>query len=318
MKHPLLIGLLLAALPSAGWAQSANPAMWCPPGATWTYGYGEMAGSGTLTVRYVRDTLVAGQAAQLLTRQINICYYLGPGACVPAPAYNISSTVTRVVADRVEIWANGQFYTLYDFAAVPGSSWLTAPVTPQGPCPSGLVQVNVDSVGRQVVAGRSLRWFRAHLTAAAGTNTAGFWSGRIYEQLGVVAQYMQPQSPNCRGTDPGYMGPFVGFRATGWPGIGYNPTTGTLLATAQARAAAAGFAVFPNPASAAAGPTVQLPPAASATARLVLLDAAGRPVREQAARPGQPLDVRGLPAGHYTLLLREVGRPVLAQRLLLE
>ena len=141
----------------------------------------------------------------------------------------------------------------------------------------------------------------------------------MYELVGSVGQYMQPQSPICHGTDPGYMGPLTAFTANAPASVNYTVRNGrVVLGAAKARAEAAGFAVFPNPARAAAGPTVQLPPTATATARLVLLDATGRTVRELAAWPGQPLDVRGLPAGLYTLLLREAGQPVLARRLLLE
>ena len=194
---------------------------------------------------------------------------------------------------------------------------LTAPVTPQGACPQGVVVVTVDSVGRQLVAGRSLRWFRAHLTAGAGTTSAGAWLGRIYEQLGNVAQYMQPQSPICRGSDPGYMGSMSTFRATGWPAIGYNATSGTLLST-QARAEAAGFAVYPNPSAGAGRLSVALTPATSPTGQLSLLDLTGRLILQQPEVSGQLLDVRGVAAGTYTLLLRAPGQPVLAQRLVLE
>ena len=114
--------------------------------------------------------------------------------------------------------------------AQPGSSWITPRVVPQGPCPSELVAVNVDSVGTQRMAGRTLRWFRAHLTTLTGAAVLGQWPGCIYEQLGNVAQYRQPQSPTCAGTDPGYMGSFNKFQATGWPTITY--TTGVLLPTA--------------------------------------------------------------------------------------
>lgn len=308
-----LLFLLLAVGLSAG-AQSTNPAIWCPVGATWTYNYREMSGAGILTVRYVRDTAVAGQTAQLLVRRINPCYYVGPGACVPSPAYNISSVTTRVVADRVEVLANWQFYTLYDFGAVPGSSWLTAPVTPQGACPQGLVQVTVDSVGRQQVGGRSLRWFRAHLTATAGSQNAGSWAGRIYEQLGNVAQYMQPQSLICRGTDPGYMGPLVSYQATGVPVVRYNSTTGTLLATAESRAVAAGFMVYPNPSTGIS--SVELPARLTPGSHLTLVDFLGRQVREFPL--GRQLDLRGLPTGAYNLLLREPRHPVLARRVMVE
>jgi hypothetical protein len=271
--------------------------------------------SGTLTVRYVRDTLVAGQPAQLLTRRINPCYSagLGPNVCLPGTPYNITSVVTRTVGDRVEVQANGQFYTLYDFAALPGSSWLTAPVTPQGPCPSGLVLVTVDSVGRQLIGGRSLRWFRARLTATAGTTIAGQWPGRIYEQLGSLV-YMQPQSPICRGTDPGFMGGLESFRATGLPSISVNVGTGALLGAAEARATAAGFSFFPNPN--AGRLTLQLPARLHPAARLRLLDLSGRTLREVPA--SWQVDLSGLPVGVYTLVLEQPGQAALARRLVRE
>ena len=308
--------LLCVVLPLVIRAQSANPAIWCPTGAVWTYGYGVFNEFGTVTVRYQRDTLVAGQPAQLLTRQIQSSFWVFfPTVSVPGPAYRLPSVVTRVVADRVEVLANGQFRTLYDFAATPGSTWLTAPVAPQGACPQGLVLVTVDSVGRQLVGGRSLRWFRAHLAAAAGTTAAGSWPGRIYEQLGNVAQYMQPQSPICHGTDPGFMGSLVSFRATGWPSIGYNSTSGTLLASAAGRGLG-GFAVFPTPATVRL--TLQLPTDLSGGAELRLFDLAGRLLRRQATLNSHEFDLRDLPAGIYTLVLQQPGQLAQARRVVVE
>lgn len=313
MKRPLLLLLLLLALASTVRAQSANPAMWCPPGATWTYGWAWWSESGTLTVRYARDTVVAGQSAQLLTRSL-----LAHDPASPTSTYTIrmSSVVTRTVADRVEVLANGQFYTLYNFAAVPGGSWLTPRVVPSGPCPAEVVQMTVDSVGTRQIGGRTLRWFRAHLTSLAGAPVLGSWNGRTYEQLGSTAQYMQPQSPTCGGTDPGYMGSLTGFQATSLPAISYNAGTGALLGTAQARAAAAGFWAYPNPSKGLF--TLELPAAFVSDASLRLLDLTGRVLRQLPIPASRQLDVRGLPVGSYTLLLLAPGQAPLARRLLLE
>ncbi|MBD2767743.1 T9SS type A sorting domain-containing protein [Hymenobacter sp. BT664] len=224
------------------------------------------------------------------------------------------SVVTRVVGDRVEVQANGRFYTLYDFAAQPGDTWLTMPVTPFGTCARGEVQVVVDSVGRRQVGGRSLRWFRMHLANEPGT-ALGSWSGRVYEQLGSV-QYLQPQSLACHGTDPGYMGPMVSFQATGLPGIGYNATTGALLTSAEARATAVGFVVFPNPGAGLL--TLRLPATLAPGATLQVYDLTGRLVRQQAVPASHQLDLRALPAGTYTLLLCAPGQSPLARRIVLE
>jgi hypothetical protein len=289
--------------------------MWCPPGATWTYNYALFNERGTVTVRYVRDTVAAGQPAQLLTRRINSCYYVGPNACLPGTPYNLTPVLTRTVGDRVEVQAYGQFYTLYDFAAPVGSTWLTPMVIPLGPCPQthGLGTVRVDSVGTQRVGGQTLRWFRARLTAPAGASYQGFWPGRIYEQLGNVLTYMQPQSPACPATDPGFMGGMVEYRATGQPTVTIQ-SGALLLHTAEGRAGAAGFAAFPNPG--AGQLTLQLPANLSPGATLRLLDLSGRTLRAEPA--GRQLDLDGLPAGVYTLLLEQPGHPALARRLVRE
>ena len=309
MQKRLLLGLLLA-ITLNGRAQSANPAIWCPPGASWTYAYTLFAIQGTLTVRYVRDTLVAGQPAQLLTRQLGSTSPNSPSA--PTNPIRLASMVTRVVANRVEVLAQGKFYTLYDFGAPVGSSWLTPRVVPSGPCPTEQVLVTVDSVGTQLIAGRTLRWLRVHLSTPTGAPVIGVWIGRIYEQLGNAAQYMQPQSPICLGTDPGYLGPLTAFRATGWPTIGYNGTMVTMLGTAPPRANMA-FGVYPNPGTGLltlTGPAILAP-----GATLRLLDLTGRLVWHGAVPASRQLVVPGLPAGAYTLLLLQPGQPSIAQRL---
>lgn len=310
MKHLLLFLLFATGLASAAHAQSTNPGVWCPPGATWTYGWGWWSEAGTLTVRYVRDTVVAGQPAQLLTRSL-----LAHDPAYPSSQYTVrmSSVITRAVADRVEVWANGQFYTLYNFAAPLGASWLTPRVVPSGPCPAEIVQVTVDSVGTQQLGGRTLRWLRVHLSTPAGATVPGYWLGRLYEQLGSM-EYMQPQSPICGGTDPGYMGGFKGFRAAGWPAIGYN--NGLVLATTQARATAAGFSAYPNPGTGLF--SLALPTALTSGASLRLLDLAGRVVRQLPVPASRQLDIRGLPTGTYTLVLEDAGQPALAHRLVVQ
>ncbi|RZL08938.1 MAG: T9SS type A sorting domain-containing protein [Hymenobacter sp.] len=312
MKKSLLFWGMLLGLAPAIKAQSSNPAVWCPIGATWTYGYGLFTEEGTMTVRYVRDTLVAGQSAQLFARRITSHDRNYPSV---ESTHAMPSVVTRTVADRVEVLANGQFYTLYDFGAQPGNSWLTPRVIPVGPCPAEVVRATVDSVGTQLVAGRQLRWFRVHLTAPAGGSVVGGWPGRIYEQLGNL-YYMQPQSPTCAGTDPGAMGPFSSYKATGWPTISFYHAAGTLLATAQARAATAGFTVFPNPSAGVF--TLQLPLTLAPTATLHLCDLLGRTLQRLPVPASRQLDVRSLPAGTYTLLLLVPGQSALAPRVVVE
>ncbi len=314
MKHVCLVLLGSAVAAPVAHAQSAPSTSWCPPGATWTYGWSWWQESGTVTVRYARDTVVAGQPAQVLTRSRLAHDSATPGS--PSYTTPMSSVLTRAVGDRVDVWANGQFYPLYDFAARPGAGWLTPRVVPSGPCPAELVQVTVDSVGTQQVAGRTLRWLRVHLSAPAGTSgpVIGQWRGRLYEQLGSM-DYLQPQSPTCAGTDPGYIAGFGKFQATGWPAIGYG-NGALVLATALARATAAGFGVYPTPSAGLC--TLALPAKLAADASLQVLTLTGQLIRRLPVPASRQLDVRGLPAGTYTLLLAGTGQPTLAQRLVVE
>ena len=308
---PFLFQLsLLVLLITSAQAQSANPAIWCPPGARWSYGYFDMSSSGTVTEWYAGDTVVSGQPAQVVRRRVTATQRMGPSYSFALP-----KVVTRVVGERVEVLANGQFYTLYDFAARPGQTWLTVPVTPTGTCAQGLVQVVVDSTGQQQVGGRTLRWFRMHLTGTTGTQP-GTWSGRVYEMLGSL-YYMQPQSLICHGTDPGFMSPFVSFQATS-PAFSVTLRNGSVVLGTSTRADAAGFSVFPNPAAGARQLGLQLPAVLAPGARLRLLNGIGQEVRQQQTAPNKSFSVEGLPAGTYTLLLSEPGQRPLARRVTLD
>lgn len=313
----LLISSMLLGL-SAGTvqAQSANPALWCPPGATWRYEYSHTTTTqvrGTMTVRYARDTMVAGQPAQLLTRLLNV----GPiwnGTISYYPPHYTTSVVTRVVGDRVEILVNNQFYTLYDFAAQPGASWLT----PALYCPTtALARATVDSVGVTQIGGRSLRWLRVRMTAATGTLVLGGWSGRIYEQAGNLGSYLQSQTRVCTLVEVPSIGPLLSYAATGYPTLG--PSSGqaglTVLGAATARSTP-GFAVFPNPSTGHV--SLRLPANLSPQARLRVLNAMGQLVWQQKLPANQQIDLGTLPAGYYTLLLDQPGQPSLAGRLLRE
>ncbi len=308
----LLSGLVLLAFSAQ--AQSANPAIWCPFGSEWTYPYALFSEQGTIRVTYVNDTIIGGQSAQKLYRSCNT-YFSYPGGTLPGSGVRMPPVFTRVVADRVEVYANGQFYTLYNFAAQPGDSWLTPVVYPQGNCAP--VTMVVDSVGRQTLNGRSLRWFRATPAPNPNGQPVAAWPGRVYELLGSIKSYMQPSGSGCGGTDPGYMGPLETFGAPGPPPIRYQFNYGVLLGT-TATAAPTGLGAFPNPSAGQTSLSLQLPANLPGGVRLRLFDLAGRQVREQAVPAGRQLDVRGLPTGIYTLLLSNAGQPDLRQRIVLD
>lgn len=295
-----LISSLLAVRPS--FAQTS--AWWCPPGATWEYSYTDFSIRGTLTVRYANDTIVAGQPAQVLRRVVRAVQYQSPGPTV-VPPFALPSIITRVVGNDVSFWYNGQFVPLYQFGALPGTSWTTYATYPNGVCPQSTVQVVVDSVGQRMVNGRVLRWQAIH---AAGTS----WRGRLYEGIGSLVS-LQPDGAGCPNTDPAYINPLISFRATGFPAVG-GPTL-TVLANAETQAAQAGFTAYPNPVTGLL--TVQLPPAMHA-ATLTLRDLSGRRVWQQPSPANGLVNLSALPTGSYWLTAESLGQAPLTRRVVLQ
>ncbi len=284
----LLVAFLCLALPYLGTAQA--PTSWCLPGAEWKYGYAEFSWSGALLVRYTGDTLVGGQTGQVLRRSITRLPFPEPDG-----AYTLPTIITRVAGDTVLFWHNGRFVPLYCFGAQPGASWTTYATYPTGVCPQYPVQVTVDSVGTQLVGGRLLRW---QAVRVSGSHV--FWQRRIYEGIGNLGS-LQPGGSLCGGTDPGYIGPLLSFRATGFPAVSTKAAGLVVLATAEARAGQGSFTAYPTPT--AGQLTVQVPSAMQRAGSLTLRDLAGRRVWQQPVPANQKIDLGCLPKGLYLLIL---------------
>ena len=148
---------------------------WCPPGATWIYdSYGFVGLQGYTMFTYGGDTLLGGEAGQLITaytvgidfnQQVDTLIY--PGA-----------TITSHNGDLVSVWSDAEqaWDTLYNFAAVPGESWLP-PFAQLGLCGGAEFgdAVQVLDTGTVVIDGVPLRYLDIH---------NGFYDGRITELLG--------------------------------------------------------------------------------------------------------------------------------------
>ena len=161
----LLIGTTIA----------ASAQNWCPPGATWTYSGAISQYTTNRITRYVGDTVLAGENAQVLC---TVHQYINPNTLAVDTFGSGSYTWTRVTDDIIWLWSDvgGAWDTLYYFGAVPGSEW-GPPFAEPGLCGSAengdMVQV-VDT-GTMVVQGIPLRYWDIHL---------GAYAGRIVERMG--------------------------------------------------------------------------------------------------------------------------------------
>lgn len=307
MRNSIRLLALLVLLASKVTAQSTNPNAWCQPGATWLYDGFAMTGRFQIATTYVGDTLIGGQTVQQLRREL-----FSPAN--PASRRRLSSTFTRTIGDRVDVLADSQYYTLYDFAAQPGDTWLTVPAAHDYQCTTIVERVTVDSVGTQVIGDRSLRWLRVHLTLVSGFEFNSNWQGRIYEMIGNVGSYLQPQSyPSCGGSDPLYMGPLVSFSVVGARPFAVTNRNNRLALSSRPVELSSEFSIYPNPTQGARLLTLGRTDFGT-TIQVRLLDATGRCVRQQQLTSLKQVDINGLPVGVYTLMLQSEGQATQARR----
>jgi hypothetical protein len=227
----------------------------------------------------------------------------------------------------VYVYANNQFFTLYDFAAQRGDSWMLVASRSPGNFCSEPVVARVDSAGQQQFAGRLRRWIRVQLQLMGwpdGRVRVAGMSGRIYEGIGPVEGYLVPRGHYSAAIDydcgwfpaPDYFGALLCFRATGMGAVFNGPTqVCTLLSTAEQRANEVGFTVFPNP---SAGELTLELPARLGAAQLAIHDLTGRCVWRGPIPASRRLNLNTLPRGLYAATLQVAGQAVAVRRFVLE
>jgi hypothetical protein len=312
MKHLLF---LLAGTALAGSASAQ--ALWSAPGATWTYSYALFFVSGDLTQTYAGPVTVAGQTALRFTRQLQTKDRMMPNSTVQTQF--LPDLVLRADADRLYVLANDQqFYTLYNFAAQVGDSWLAPASEPNQICAGTQVRLQVDSVGTATVGGVARRWLRLRTQTLPGQQPSlnYAWSSRVYEGLGPSASYLLPSGIfGCGGSDPGSIGGLLCYRASGQPtyyGSSAQQCSAIITATNEQQALRLGFEVYPNPSQGELN--LRLPATAGPGATVEIHDLTGRCVLRTAAPAGGKLDVRQLPKGLYALSLHLPGHATPATR----
>lgn len=159
----------------------ANAQNWCPPGAEWYFGYSDSGWNiGVVHYEYAGDTVILGSTAQKLTGDIS-----GYSQMTLQPFAGSRPTLfTRSTADRVDLWIDAQFDTLWYFGAVPGDSW-HLPTPGWGP-----YEVSVVDTGSTVIDGVPLRWLAVTVPAPSGMFLL---NDTIIERIGSLHVFIDAQ-----------------------------------------------------------------------------------------------------------------------------
>ncbi|MBL7889920.1 MAG: hypothetical protein JNL24_10220 [Bacteroidia bacterium] len=158
---------------------------WCPAGATWHYGYATWdpwsgGDIGYLKYEYVGDTIINTINAKRINKYVKTNY--------------MESFYTYADSNKVYIYHNNTFFTLYDFSAQPGDT-LTVPGKMDSWysswCTDSLGKIIVDSIGTTIINGESLRYLYVSPTA---TSQWGY-NAKIIEKIGPVSNNISPFEP---------------------------------------------------------------------------------------------------------------------------
>lgn len=277
-----LLFVLVTLFTISGQAQS-----WCPPGATWTFGYESIMSGyyGVERVEYVGDTVVGGQLAQRLL-QTEVVRSMGSSEYVST---SYSSLYTYLNNGVVYLWDDYSGYdTLMWFNAAPGQRW-------NAPGGSSMYLEVLDTATvlmegvplKRLIVGSDYDWF---------TDT-------LYERIGFLDLYLAGWSWGA--TDMPWTGLMCyeddNFSFTK-PGV--NECGFTLSVPEQL----AGTTMLPLPNPGSDHFSLSLP---SGPHTITLLDAMGRVVHQQRVNDDHAMiQTAHLPSGIYLVKVDEALRPV--------
>ena len=137
-----------------------------------------------MEITSVKDTLVADYECKKLHKYRETYNYL-----VFEHLYeDLGDEIIRSDDDKVYIYRNGLFYTLYDFSAQTGDIW-NIPYTYEAPDCDTIGSVEVTSIGDTIIQGENLRY----IVVEPIENSAWNLYGTIIEKIGPVELYFFPE-----------------------------------------------------------------------------------------------------------------------------
>lgn len=156
-----------------------------PLGTQWHYTFSNFSVFGYVKITSAKDTVVAGYGCKKLHKYRETYDYMSSEYIYE----DLGDEIIRSDEDKVYIYRNGLFYTLFDFSAQIGNIW-NVPLTYNVPVDCDTIgSVKVIAVGDTTLQGENLRY----IVVEPIENTAWYLSGTIIEDIGPVEQYLFPE-----------------------------------------------------------------------------------------------------------------------------
>lgn len=186
MKKLILIFTFVSSI----YANHARCQSWAPDGAEWYYDYVNFWYTGYVHVTVLGDTVINDTTCRILHRE-SVIYNQEFGT---TNTYYYGRSYMFSDADRVYIFENEKFYTLYDFSASPGDTIIIPQNSslPQSGCDTEGMIVVIDT-GTMNINGLNLRKITVHWSDES------HWAiyGNVVEYIGPIDSYMLPEPNWC-------------------------------------------------------------------------------------------------------------------------
>ena len=178
-------------------APLASSQVWIDAGAVWHYDWDNLFGGlGFQKTEYVQDSTIDGQNCQMLvTSQFQYSWFGVPDSSTTV----VDTNYTHVNGDTVFYYDYGEFFTLYNFGAIPGDSWIISTTNTLGEC-EDTSRLVVTDTGQIEIAST----FYRYIDVAPTSNSSIGQIGRIVERFGNIGgasyqphQWLFPSHFDC-------------------------------------------------------------------------------------------------------------------------
>ncbi len=165
---------------------------WVEEDAVWHYRVSNISDGGFIRMRYDRDTLMAGQQAQILESREYMFVSDQHEVITLLDSKDLPPSYVYANDDTVFYYLNGDFQMLYDFSAQKGDRWDLGVDSNALYC--GKSMVEVDSAGTIEINGETRRW----VWVTSDSNSSVILHGKIIEGIGIVGNgFLFPETRDC-------------------------------------------------------------------------------------------------------------------------
>ncbi len=161
--------------------------VWIDQNARWYYNYTNIAEKGYVEWNYNTNQNVLGKTCQKIDGKRYVYRETGPGSgYVYFHTDVLPSHYTYVNGDTVFHYSNGNFYTLLNFGANVGDSWITDISNDGLSCTYDTTRVIVDSIGTVFLNGQNYRWISIkNIILNIYDSASYFYEGKFVERFGL-------------------------------------------------------------------------------------------------------------------------------------